>query len=27
MPESRVEPEVWKITSDLVFDRRQFATV
>ncbi len=26
LPDSRIEPEVWKIASDLVFDRREFAT-
>ncbi len=26
IPESKVEAEVWKITSDLVFDRREFAS-
>ena len=25
LPDSRIEPEVWKIASDLVFDRREFA--
>jgi 5-methyltetrahydrofolate--homocysteine methyltransferase len=25
MPETKVEPEVWKIASDLVYDRREFA--
>lgn len=24
-PENQIEPEVWKITSDLVFDRREFS--
>ncbi|MBI1334238.1 MAG: methionine synthase [Armatimonadetes bacterium] len=27
VPESKIDPEVWKITSDLVYDRREFATV
>jgi 5-methyltetrahydrofolate--homocysteine methyltransferase len=27
IPESKVEPEVWQITSDLVFDKRQFVGV
>jgi 5-methyltetrahydrofolate--homocysteine methyltransferase len=26
MPENKVEPDVWKVTSDLVFDRREFAS-
>jgi 5-methyltetrahydrofolate--homocysteine methyltransferase len=26
-PENQIEPEVWQIASDLVFDRRRFATV
>ncbi len=26
MPENKVEPEVWKVTSDLVFDRREFVS-
>jgi len=26
-PENRIEPEVWKIASDLVFDKREFASV
>ena len=25
LPENRIEPEVWKIASDLVFDRREYA--
>ncbi len=25
LPENRIEPEVWKIASDLVYDRRKFA--
>lgn len=25
VPESKIDPEVWKITSDLVYNRRQFA--
>jgi len=25
LPENRIEPEVWKIASDLVYDRREFA--
>lgn len=25
VPESKIDPEVWKITSDLVYDRREFA--
>lgn len=25
LPETKIEPEVWKITSDLVYDRREFA--
>ena len=25
LPENKIDPEVWKITSDLVFDRREFA--
>lgn len=27
LPENRITPEVWKIASDLVFDRREFASV
>lgn len=27
LPENRIEPEVWKIASDLVFDRREYAKV
>ncbi|HRK20336.1 MAG TPA: homocysteine S-methyltransferase family protein [Fimbriimonadaceae bacterium] len=27
LPDSRIEPEVWKVASDLVFDKREFATV
>ncbi|MBS1705918.1 MAG: homocysteine S-methyltransferase family protein [Armatimonadetes bacterium] len=26
-PENKIDPEIWKITSDLVFDRREFASV
>lgn len=26
VPENKVDPEVWKVTADLVFDRREFAT-
>ncbi|MBL8040513.1 MAG: dihydropteroate synthase, partial [Chthonomonas sp.] len=26
LPENKVDPEIWTIASDLVFDRRQFAT-
>ncbi|MEX2244400.1 MAG: homocysteine S-methyltransferase family protein [Fimbriimonadaceae bacterium] len=26
IPENKVDPEVWQITSDLVFDRRQYAS-
>ena len=26
LPTSRIEPEVWKIATDLVYDRREFAT-
>jgi 5-methyltetrahydrofolate--homocysteine methyltransferase len=26
-PENQIEPEVWEIASDLVFDRRKFAGV
>jgi 5-methyltetrahydrofolate--homocysteine methyltransferase len=26
MPENKVEPDVWKVTSDLVFDRREYAS-
>jgi 5-methyltetrahydrofolate--homocysteine methyltransferase len=26
LPENRIDPEVWKIASDLVFDRREFAS-
>lgn len=25
LPDSRIEPEIWKIASDLVFDKREFA--
>jgi 5-methyltetrahydrofolate--homocysteine methyltransferase len=25
-PENRIEPEIWKVASDLVYDRREFAT-
>jgi len=25
-PENQIEPEIWKIASDLVFDRREYAT-
>jgi 5-methyltetrahydrofolate--homocysteine methyltransferase len=25
VPENQIEPDVWKIASDLVFDRREFA--
>ena len=25
LPDNRIDPEVWKIASDLVFDRREFA--
>ncbi len=25
-PENRIDPEIWKIASDLIFDRREFAT-
>ncbi len=25
-PENRIDPEIWKIASDLVFDKREFAT-
>lgn len=27
LPENKIEPEVWKIASDLVYDRREFAVV
>jgi 5-methyltetrahydrofolate--homocysteine methyltransferase len=27
VPENRVDPEIWKIATDLVFDRREYATV
>jgi len=27
LPENKIEPEVWKIASDLVFDRREYAVV
>ena len=27
LPENRIEPEAWKIASDLVYDRRKYATV
>lgn len=27
LPENRIDPEVWKIASDLVYDRREFAAV
>jgi 5-methyltetrahydrofolate--homocysteine methyltransferase len=27
LPESRIEPDIWKLASDLVFDRREFAEV
>ena len=27
LPENRIEPEVWKIASDLVFDKREYASV
>ena len=27
VPENRVDPEVWRIASDLVFDRREFSVV
>ena len=26
LPENKIDPEVWKITSDLVFDKREFAS-
>ncbi len=26
LPENKIDPEVWKITSDLVYDRREFVT-
>jgi 5-methyltetrahydrofolate--homocysteine methyltransferase len=25
LPENRIDPEVWEIASDLVFDRRKYA--
>lgn len=27
LPENKIEPDIWKIASDLVFDRRDYATV
>jgi hypothetical protein len=24
-PENKIDPEIWKIASDVVFDRREFA--
>jgi 5-methyltetrahydrofolate--homocysteine methyltransferase len=27
LPENRIDSEVWKIASDLVYDRREFAAV
>jgi 5-methyltetrahydrofolate--homocysteine methyltransferase len=25
LPENRIDPEIWKVAEDVVFDRREFA--